>query len=105
LDPHFWKSDFRRLRGLTAIAAIVSESAFFYQEGSANPDQEIIASIRPMLLTTGGPLFQISSPYGKSGALWQLYQRHYGPEGDPSVMVVQGSRSSTLMVSTLRARW
>src|SRR5437870_8013530 len=49
-------ASFRRLRGLTAIAAIISESAFFYQEGSSNPDVEIINSIRPMLLTTGGAL-------------------------------------------------
>jgi hypothetical protein len=84
-------ASFRRLRGLTAIAAIVSESAFFHQEGHANPDVEIINSIRPMLLTTGGAIYQISSPYSKSGALWELYKRHYGPNGDPSVLVVQGS--------------
>jgi hypothetical protein len=84
-------ANFRRLRGLTAIGVIISESAFFFQEGHSNPDFEILNAVKPMLLTTGGSIYHISSPYSKSGVLWELYRRHYGPDGDPSTLVVQGS--------------
>jgi hypothetical protein len=36
-------------------------------------------------------LFVISSPYARKGELWSLYARHYGPQGDPAVLVAQGS--------------
>jgi hypothetical protein len=84
-------SDFRRLRGPSYIAVIADESAFWLNEGSSNPDSEILNSVRPGLATTGGPLFLISSPYARKGELWSLYNRHYGPRGDPTVLVAQGS--------------
>jgi hypothetical protein len=83
-------SDFRRLRGPSYIAVIADESAFWLNEGSANPDSEILAAVRPGLATTGGPLFIISSPYARKGELWSLYNKHFGSKGDPSVLVAQG---------------
>jgi hypothetical protein len=56
-------ANFRRLRGATAVAVICSESAFWLDDNSANPDREIIGAVRPALLTTSGPLIQISSPH------------------------------------------
>jgi hypothetical protein len=82
-------SNFRRVRGATLIAAIGDESAFWSVEGSANPDTEICAALRPALATTGGPLFLISSPYAKRGELYSLYKRHFGPNGDPRIVVAQ----------------
>jgi hypothetical protein len=84
-------SDFRRLRGPSYIAVIADESAFWLNEGSSNPDSEILNSVRPGLATTGGPLFLISSPYARKGELWSIYNRHFGPKGDPTVLVAQGS--------------
>jgi hypothetical protein len=43
---------------------------------------------RPSLLTTGGPLIQISTPYSKQGELWNAYSRHFGKDG--STLVVGG---------------
>jgi hypothetical protein len=84
-------SDFRRLRGPTFIAVIADESAFWLNESSANPDSEILNAVRPGLATTRGPLFLISSPYARRGELWRLYKQHFGPNGDPSILVAQGA--------------
>jgi hypothetical protein len=85
-------ADFRRLRGPTYVAVVCDEVAFWMTgENSANPDDEIVAAIRPGLATTRGPLFVISSPYARRGVLWDLYRQHFGPYGDPLILVAQGS--------------
>jgi hypothetical protein len=33
----------------------------------------------------------ISSPYARRGVLWDLYSRHYGPQGDPAILVAVGA--------------
>lgn len=87
-------SDFRRLRGPTYIAVIADELAFWYGDGSANPDAEILTAVKPGLGTTGGPLFLLSSPYARHGELWKVYNKHFGPAGDPLVLVAQGSTAT-----------
>jgi hypothetical protein len=85
-------SDFRTLRGPTYICCICDEVAFWMSgESSANPDSEILNSVRPGLATTGGPLFMISSPYARKGELWRTYNKHYGPNGDPLILVARGA--------------
>ena len=92
IDIEVRAADFRRLRGLTFVAAIADELAFWMTgDEYANPDSEILAAIRPGLATTGGPLFVISSPYGRKGELWELYRKHFGKNGDPAILVAQGS--------------
>jgi hypothetical protein len=82
-------ANYRRIRGLTCIAAICSESAFWMNENSANPDTEILRAVRPSLLTTSGMLCQISTPYARQGELWNAFSRHFGKDGD--VLVVNGT--------------
>jgi hypothetical protein len=92
IDIEVRASDLRTLRGPSYVCAIGDESAFWAtSEYAANPDHEILDAVRPGLATTGGPLFMISSPYARRGALWDLYQKHYGPDGDPAILVAQGS--------------
>jgi hypothetical protein len=92
IDIEVRSADFRTLRGLTLIAAFGDEIAFFMTgDSSANPDTEILTAIRPGLATTRGPLFLISSPYARRGELWELYREHYGPNGDPLILVAQGA--------------
>jgi hypothetical protein len=63
-------ASFRSVRGLTCVAAVADEIAFWQAEdGSANPDVEILRAVRPTLLTTHGPLIAISSPYARRGEL------------------------------------
>jgi hypothetical protein len=88
-------SNFRRVRGATLIAAIGDETAFWSIEGSANPDTEICAALRPSLATTGGMLMLISSPYAKRGELYTLYKRHFGRDGDPGIVVAQAPSRQT----------
>jgi hypothetical protein len=87
-------ADFRRLRGPSYVCIIADETGFWHTENSANPDAEILAAVRPGLATTGGPLFIISSPYARRGELWRLYNKHFGPRGDPAILVAQGSSRS-----------
>jgi hypothetical protein len=85
-------ASFRKLRGPTYIAIIADELAFWFTEANyVNPDVEVLAAVRPGLLTTSGPLIMASSPYAKMGVLWDTYRKHYGPDGAPGVLVAKGS--------------
>jgi hypothetical protein len=84
-------ASFRRIRGLTCIAVFGDEVAFWHSDESTNPDTEILNAARPALATIQGPLIAISSPYARRGALWETYKKHFGPEGDPSILVAQGT--------------
>ena len=82
--------NYRRIRGFSAVAVILDEVSFYQDESSAQPDIEVLGAARPCLATTGGPLIAISSPHARKGVMWQAYQQHYGPEGDPAILVAQG---------------
>jgi hypothetical protein len=85
-------ASFRKLRGPTYIGVIADELAFWYTDsGYANPDIEILAAVRPGLLTTCGPLIMASSPYAKLGVLWETYRKHYGSDGAPTILVAKGT--------------
>ncbi len=85
-------ASFRGLRGVTALAVLADESCFWRSdETSRNADSEILDAVRPALATTGGPLVLISSPYSKRGETYAIYKRHYGPAGDPLILVAQGA--------------
>ncbi len=85
-------ANFRRLRGVTAVAVIATEAAFWLSdETSGNPDSEILNAVRPSLATTGGPLIVITTPYARRGEVWELYRKHYGPAGDPAILIAQGT--------------
>jgi hypothetical protein len=85
-------ASFRRLRGPTYVAVLLDEGAYLYSdEWSSNADVEIVNAVRPGLLTTGGPLIIASSPYARRGVLWTAFKKHYGPEGDPLILVARGS--------------
>ena len=95
IDIETRSASFRRLRGVTCIAAIADESCFWFSdEGSANRDDEILQAIRPSLSTTRGLLAIISTPYARRGATWEAFSRDYGPQGDPSILVATGPSRS-----------
>jgi hypothetical protein len=74
---------FRSVRGYTVVAAICDEIAFWRDETSANPDEEIISSIKPGMATIPDSLLLcISSPYARRGALWKTYKRYFGKDDD-----------------------
>src|SRR5690606_35262313 len=89
IDVQIKPANFRTVRSITAVAAICDELAFWHIEGSRNPDKEILTALRPALLTTGGPLMVISSPYARKGELFRTYRAHYGDGGDPLMLVAK----------------
>ena len=87
-------ASFRSTRGYTLIGVVCDEIAFWRNDdGSANPDIEILNGLRPGMATVPGALLvAISSPYARRGALWEAYRRHYGQDG--AVLVWQGDTRS-----------
>jgi hypothetical protein len=91
IDIRVRPAAYRTIRGITCVAAIADELAFWRSDDSANPDREILKALRPSLATTGGPLICISSPHAKRGELFNTYKRHYGPHGHPLILVAQAA--------------
>lgn len=75
-------SDYRTLRGYTAVAVIIDEVAFLSLEGT-KPDIEVVRAARGRLLSSEGPLISISSPYARQGILYDIWKRHFGQDGSP----------------------
>ena len=78
-------------RGRAYALVIVEEGAFLPTDQSANPDFEILRSVRPALARVPGSLLAfVSSPYARRGVAWTAYQKHHGqPDGD--VVLLQAS--------------
>ena len=73
------------VRGFTAVSVVCDEVSFWhFDTDSANPDEEIIDSLRPALLEDA-LLFGISSPYAQRGMVYDTYQRSFGHD-DPQVL-------------------
>ena len=87
VDIEVRPASFRTIRGVTAVAAICDEIAFWRSEDSANPDKEILKALRPSLATTGGLLACISSPHAKRGELYGTFKRHFGQDGHRAILV------------------
>jgi hypothetical protein len=84
-------ASFRVTRGYTFAAILADETAFWKSEDSVNPDTEIFRALRPGLATIPGALLlNASSPYRKSGELYNTYRRHFG-KNDARVLVWQGA--------------
>jgi len=92
-------SDYRTVRGFTCVGAIIDEVAFLNVEGS-KPDLEIVRALRGRLMSTRGPLISISSPYAKTGVLFDVHKKHFGRD-DSKFLVWQAK--STIMNPTLPA--
>jgi hypothetical protein len=91
IDIEVRSADFRGLRGLTLVCAIGDEVCHWRSDFSANPAEEIITAVRPGLITTGGQLITIGSPYTRTGFGYSTWRKHFGPEGDPRVIVANGA--------------
>jgi hypothetical protein len=90
VDIQIRPASFRTIRGFSAVAAIAEECSFWQSDESRNPDSEILAAIRPALATTGGALYAIGSPHARKGETWRTFNRHFGPAGNPAILVANG---------------
>lgn len=85
-------ASFRAIRGLSVVCCICDEIAFWWnEEGYANPDVEVVRAIRPAMATfPNAKLLFISSPYAKTGVLWDLWRNR---ESDAETLVWRASTS------------
>jgi hypothetical protein len=83
-------ASYRSARGGTSVAIICDELSAWRDEGSANPDVEILRAVRPSLLTSKGPLIAISSPYSTKGELYIAHSKNYGQD-NPRILVAQAA--------------
>jgi phage terminase large subunit-like protein len=88
-------NSYRSVRGRSVICAIFDEVAVWRSENSAAPDVETYHAVMPGLATLpGAMLIGISSPYKKSGLLYDKWREHYGREGRPGdPRAVDGAQS------------
>lgn len=83
-------NSFRAVRGRTIVCAIFDETAYWRDESSATPDFETYNAVVPGLITMpGAMLVGISTPYRRSGLLFDRWRRSYG-KPDAQVLVVKG---------------
>ena len=69
----------RAPRGYTVVAALCDEIAFWRSDDTANPDTEILTSLRPAMSTIpNAMLICLSSPYARRGAMWDAHRKFYG---------------------------
>jgi len=78
------------IRGLRVRVILLDELAFYRSSEGFAVDVEMLRAARPALATTGGRLIILSSPYGQSGALWDLHRRHFGKD-DSSTLIWRAS--------------
>lgn len=76
---------FRGIRGFSTACIILDELAFFRDEYSANPADEIVNALLPSLLEHG-KLIGISTPYAKFGYFYDMHEEYFG-KGDEDVLV------------------
>jgi hypothetical protein len=81
-------ASYRMPRGFTCVALIGDETSFWNSDSAtaANPDTEIVRAILPSLLTTGGPVLLASTPYQRSGVIFEDFDQHYAVEGDSTLV-------------------
>jgi hypothetical protein len=74
------------VRGYTILAAVADEIAFWRSDEAANPDKEIIAALKPAMVTVRDSLLLcLSTPYSRRGVLWDAHRRYFGKPGDTLV--------------------
>ena len=90
-------ASFRTVRGYTVLAAIFDELAFWRDENSANPAGEILTAILPALATIPNSLLLgISTPYAKSGPLWEAFREFYGKDEVEQVPLIWKASTITM---------
>jgi hypothetical protein len=81
-------NSYRSVRGRTIICAIFDEVAFWKDEDSTTPDIETYNAVLPGLVTLPGAMqVGISTPYRRSGLLFDRFRRHYGKPHDDALVV------------------
>jgi hypothetical protein len=79
--------DYKSIRGRTLIGAVVDELAFLNSDGSANSDSELLAAVRPSLISIPNSLLiGLSSPFSRQGVLWQEFKNNFGKDDSTTLI-------------------
>lgn len=84
----------KSLRGVTLVGLCVDEAAHIANEGSSSAE-EVLASCRPALATTGGLCVIASSPWRAEGEFFELHKRHFGNYDSNKVLVSRSTSRQT----------
>jgi hypothetical protein len=82
-------NSYRSVRGRSQLLTILDECAFFRDDRSVSPDEELYAAIAPGLARIpGSMLCGISTPYRRAGLLFRKFKESYGRD-DQDVLVIR----------------
>jgi hypothetical protein len=81
-------NNFRSIRGRACLLVIMDEVAYWRDETSRKPDEELYRAVTPALasLAPDSMIIGISSPYKRSGLLYKKWKTHFAQEGDVLVI-------------------
>jgi hypothetical protein len=85
ISIEIFSSSFKRVRGVTVVAALVDEIAFLpLDEFSAEPDSELLYALRGAMGTIPNSLLICSStPHAQRGELHKAHQQHFANDDSP----------------------
>jgi len=87
-------ASFKSVRGYTVIGALCDEIAFWHSDDGLLSASETINALRPAMVTIpGAMLIALSSPYSRTGPLWETYRDNYGKDSDDILVVQADTRS------------
>jgi hypothetical protein len=83
-------NSYRAARGRPVLVAIFDEVAYWRSELTSTPDLETYRAVKPGMATLSSTamLVGISSPYRKSGLLYEKFKKHFGRDDD-NVLVIK----------------
>jgi hypothetical protein len=88
VDVAVYTNNFRAVRGRAVLLAVLDECAYYTSDNSSAPDIETYRALLPGLATLpNAMLVGISSPYRKSGLLYQKFRDHYGRSADDVLVI------------------
>jgi hypothetical protein len=87
-------NSFRSVRGRTVLVSIFDEVAYWRDENSSAPDQEVYNAVLPSLATLPDSMMcAISSPYAKRGLLHSKHKQFFGVDDDDVLVIQAASRT------------
>jgi hypothetical protein len=91
IDIRVGTNSFKGVRGHPILLAVFDEVAFWSEEDSARPPEELFAAVEPglsSLESAGSRIIGISTPYRKTGLLFRKFEDHFG-KNDDDVLVIR----------------
>jgi hypothetical protein len=94
VDVAVLTNNFRAVRGRPILCAVFDELAFWRDESSASPDEELYRAIKPGLASLPNSMIVgISSPYRKTGLLYNKFKKHFGRDDDDVLVIRAPTRA------------